>query len=77
MRYEPASSIIERLGLDDVVQTCGVDKSRPYRWMYSKEVGGTGGTIPQKYIPDLLALAKKKGIKLSAEEFFRVPGVSS
>lgn len=71
MNLEPARSVIEKLGgIDVVAQTTGKHVSRIYRWMYSKERGGTGGFIPQSHIPDLLAYARDHGINLTANDFF-------
>ncbi|TAV98474.1 hypothetical protein ELI24_08790 [Rhizobium ruizarguesonis] len=70
---EPAKSIIAKIGIDKVSELTGKHVSRVYRWMYSKERGGTGGFIPNADAPALLAYAKANGIQLSAEDFFAVP----
>lgn len=57
-------------GIDVVSGITGKSTSRVYRWMYSKERGGTGGLIPQMDAPKLMAYARSEGIELSAEEFF-------
>lgn len=43
--------------------------------MRPKAVGGTGGIIPLRHIPVLLAAARTRGVHLSAEDF--LPTVSS
>jgi len=40
--------------------------------MRSKKSGGTGGTIPFKHVPALLAAAHDKGLKLSADDFLPI-----
>lgn len=67
---EPARKIIEALGgAAKVAAFTGVHRTRPYSWMKAKEVGGTGGIIPMKYVPALLCAAAEKGIPLSFEDF--------
>lgn len=67
---EPASNIIHRLGGVAIISaTCGVHRTRVYGWMRSKEVGGTGGTIPQKYHLRLLDLARETDVPLTAADF--------
>lgn len=68
---EPAASIIARLGgARAVAAATGTAYTAPYRWQHPVSRGGTGGAIPAKHIPTLLALAKRKGVRLRAEEFF-------
>jgi len=67
---EPAKSIIELLGGEAVVsEITGTAFTAPYRWQASVEKGGTGGLIPQKHIPALLAYAKAKNLGLDANSF--------
>jgi putative alpha-1,2-mannosidase len=67
---EPASSIIQKLGGEAVVaEITATAYTAPYRWQYPVEKKGTGGRIPQRHHPALLDYARKKGIKLSADEF--------
>jgi hypothetical protein len=69
---DPAKRIILRLGgVDAVAAVTGHHRSRVFRWMYPRSRGGTGGLIPQRTIPLLLKHAKKKKIKLTAEDFIR------
>lgn len=68
---EPAASIIARLGGARIVAAAtGTAYTAPYRWQHPTEKGGTGGNIPAKHIPSLLALAKEKGVALTAADFF-------
>jgi hypothetical protein len=69
---DPAKSIIAKIGIDKVSELTGKHVSRVYRWMYSKERGGTGGFIPNADAPALLAYAKETGLDLKAEDFFAV-----
>ena len=67
----PADSIIEKLGgVSVVARAAGVHRTRVSNWKRPKEDGGTGGTIPQKHIPALLALADAQGITLEHSDFF-------
>lgn len=74
---EPAASIIKKLGGATVVAAiAGVHRTRVSNWKRSKDVGGTGGVIPFKHVPKLLAAAEKRGVELSADEFLPKGGVS-
>ncbi|RWX78296.1 hypothetical protein EPK99_06610 [Neorhizobium lilium] len=67
---EPARSIIDRLGgPNKVAEIAGVHRTRVSNWARNKESGGTGGVIPFKHVPALLAAAKGIGIDLSADDF--------
>jgi hypothetical protein len=68
---EPAYSIIRKLGGDShVAQICGLqDRTSPYRWTRPRSLKGSDGLVPSKYVPVLLSYAKRKGIKLSAQDF--------
>ena len=69
-RLEPAYGIIRKLGgeakVSEIVET---GLTAPYSWQYPRTVGGTGGLIPQKYHPKLLAYARSNDINLKAEDF--------
>lgn len=68
----PASRIIRSLGgHDQVAKATGVSISRVYRWTYPKSRGGTGGLVPQKHHPAILALAQGIGLKFTADEFLQ------
>lgn len=72
---EPANSILKlfeepgRKGTTVVAHLLGVHPSAPYRWINSKEKGGTGGTIPQWHHSDLLRVARDRGLPLRPEHF--------
>lgn len=71
----PAESIIEKLGgPSEVSREVGVHRTRVSNWKRPRDCGGTGGLIPQKHIPALLLLAKRKGIDLGAEDFLPESG---
>lgn len=73
---EPAQSIIAALGgTSEVARIAGVSRGRVSNWKRSKLEGGTGGTIPFKHVPALLAAARQKGIALSADDF--LPALSA
>jgi hypothetical protein len=74
MHLEPAKSIIEQCGGPEVVASrTNRDPSRVYRWMHPKDKGGTGGTIPFKLVPTLIAAAAERGIVLTADDFLPAP----
>jgi hypothetical protein len=67
---DPARTIIDRLGgVEVVARVTGKNRSRVYRWMYPTDRGGTGGLIPQRTIPRLLAYAEKNHIRLKPADF--------
>ena len=70
---EPAASIISKLGGDTkVAEIVGVHRTRVANWKRPRAGGGTGGTIPFKHVPALLAAAKALGQDLSADDFLPV-----
>ncbi|TPN69768.1 hypothetical protein [Mesorhizobium sp. B1-1-5] len=69
---EPAKSIIAKVGIENIAKITGKHVSRVYRWMYSKERGGTGGLIPQGEQPVILEYAEANGIDLTHRDFFPV-----
>jgi transposase len=61
----PAQAVIEAFGSNaEVSRILDVSKSTITRWGYNKEHRGTNGFVPQKYWPTLLAVARKRKIKL-------------
>jgi len=67
---EPAASIITKLGGDTkVAEIVGVHRTRVSNWKRPKTAGGTGGAIPFKHVPALIAAAKALGESLSADDF--------
>jgi hypothetical protein len=67
---EPAQTIISKLGGDTVVAgIAGVHRTRVANWKRPKQSGGTGGVIPFKHVPALIAAAEEKGLKLDANDF--------
>ena len=68
---EPAHTIIAKCGgASTVARWLNVDASRPLRWTYPKERGGTGGFIPAKHQTALLEMAQANRIDLSPADFF-------
>lgn len=75
-RLNPAFRIIDACGgVDAVVAATGVHFTRVYGWMAPKDGSrrGTGGTIPVKHWPRLMALASERGHDLKAEDFLEEP----
>ena len=72
---EPASTIIAKLGGPTAVaEIVGVHRTRVHGWMRDKGKGGTGGTIPLKHLPALMALARTRGLDIEVSDFLpRVP----
>ncbi|WP_374828713.1 hypothetical protein [Paenochrobactrum pullorum] len=67
---EPAKTIILCLGgSSSVAAIVGVHRTRVWNWMRPKEKGGTGGVIPFKHAPLLIAVAHQRGIDLTADDF--------
>lgn len=70
---EPAASIIKAIGGEAIAsEITGTAYTAPYRWQQPKEKGGTGGLIPQRHHPALLAYAQDRGLDLRAEHFLPV-----
>jgi hypothetical protein len=69
MNTYPAMTLIEVFGtVSEVARVLGVDKSTVSRWQVGPDMGGTSGRIPQKYWPTLLAVARKRKLKLSLRD---------
>lgn len=67
---EPATKIIASLGgTSAVAEIAGVHRTRVSNWKRPKGSGGTGGVIPFKHVPALIAAAREKGVDLSADDF--------
>jgi hypothetical protein len=70
----PAKAVIDRLGGIEVVSgITGRHASRIYRWMYPKEHGGTGGSIPQREAGKILAHARAHNLSITADELLAEP----
>lgn len=75
---EPAASIIRKLGGEGAAaKLTGATYTAPYRWQASREKGGTGGLIPQRYHRMLLDHARAAGIDLRAEDFLEIQSQSA
>jgi hypothetical protein len=73
---EPASRIIKLLGGEvAVAKVAGTAVTGPYRWQYPRGRGGTGGQIPAKYIPRLIAYAATIDVALTPNDFFAIEDV--
>lgn len=67
---EPAQTIVKKLGGPNAVaEIAGVHRTRVSNWMRPKEAGGTGGMIPFKHVPALIAAASAQGVELKADDF--------
>ena len=70
MRYEPANSIIIKLGgLTAVSKAVGVTPHTVMRWRMPKHTGGTGGVIPHWHIAAILDFAEKIKVELREADF--------
>ncbi len=70
---EPAASIIRKLGGEAVVsRVTETAYTAPYRWQQPRDKGGTGGLIPQRHHPKLLAFAREQDLPLSPADFLPV-----
>jgi hypothetical protein len=68
---DPARTVIERIGgVMAAAEATGKNRTRVYRWMRPRAVGGTDGLIPSRYHRDLLDYAKKNGRPLTPDDFF-------
>lgn len=76
---EPAASIIRAFGGPDGDLTKGIDavasitkkdRTRVFRWMRPKDVGGTGGRIPGQQRDVLYEAARRRRLPITAEDFF-------
>lgn len=69
---DPAYSVIERLGGKSAVAgELGLDKSTLSRWC-KPAPDGTGGVIPQRHWPQLIAMARRLGVDISVRELVAV-----
>jgi hypothetical protein len=76
--FDPAHSVIMRFAeperklsqaLDVVSKITGASRTRVYRWMRSRDEGGTGGLIPLRHAKKLFEYATKHGLLIEASEF--------
>lgn len=65
----PAEKAIAAFGSPQALAEA-IDRNvaRIYRWTYPASRGGTGGRIPGSALHDVLDAAKKRGLKLSADD---------
>lgn len=74
MRYEPANTIIEKLGgLSPVAKLVGKSLHTVMRWRMPREKGGTGGVIPSRHVPTLMREVRERNIPISADHFVLEP----
>ena len=71
-KLEPAYTVIEKLGGKSAVAAeLDLDKSTLSRWC-KPAPGGTGGLIPQRYWPQLIAMARKQSVTINVMELVAV-----
>jgi hypothetical protein len=71
MRYEPAHSIIEKLGgASAVARILNLSHVSVLAWRKPKEKKGTDGQIPSRHIAPLVDAARRDGIELDFADFF-------
>lgn len=76
--YSQAARVLNRFGgpnrlwrmLDKAGYGKSINKSTIYRWLYTKEKGGTGGVIPSRVMDFLIKFARLEGVLLEAKDFF-------
>ena len=59
-----------RLSTTALAKELGLNYSTVFKWHYPKIRHGRDGMIPHKYVKQLMAIAKKYKIELTAEDFF-------
>lgn len=57
-------------GIDNVARITGADRTRVYRWMRPKAVGGTDGLIPARQQRKLFQHAQKERLPVELRDFF-------
>lgn len=70
--HDPAFTVIEKLGgKSNVAEALKLDKSTLSRWCQPRPLG-TGGLIPQRYWPALIAMARSKNVDITVQELAAV-----
>lgn len=67
---EPARTVLAKIGVANAAAITGKHISRCYRWMKSRERGGTDGRIPSADAAKLLQYAEANGLELTPADFF-------
>lgn len=68
---EPAKNIVEKFGgTKALADALGIQTSAVLKWTYPKERSGTNGLIPTQKQIEIIAAAKRLGVKLSPKDFF-------
>jgi len=71
----PAARVIARFGVDKLAAWTGRHRSRVHAWSWSTDRGGTGGVIPIRLRPAIVAgAARELGELVQASEFELQPG---
>jgi hypothetical protein len=69
-QLSPAREIVARLGgVRATARVLQLNPSAVSRWMMPAQKRGTGGQIPQRHWPALIAHAKKERVKLALRDF--------
>ncbi len=70
----PAHKVITLFGgVRPLARALGRDPASIVRWRKPKESGGTGGAVPSAMQGKVLALAKARGLPLTAEDLILTP----
>lgn len=70
----PAARIIKKLGgIQAVADGLRVTSITVRKWDYPVAKGGTGGFIPRKRWPALIAFAESRGVKLTRADLIDLP----
>ena len=56
-------------GLRKMAKAMGKDPANVYRWAKPREKGGTGGLIPSSAVMDVVDLAERDNVELTAEDW--------
>jgi transposase-like protein len=68
-KCQPAHGIIVKLGgVRALARELALDPSALSKWTTTLKRGGGGGLIPSRYFHGILAVARAKGIRLSADD---------
>lgn len=69
-KLDPAAAIIWRIGGAKLIgDHLGMHRNSVMNWAKPVDDGGTGGIIPAKRRPALIALAQTRGVRLADKDF--------
>lgn len=72
-RTTPAETVITLFGgVRPLARELGRNPSNVSRWRKPKNEGGTGGSVPTAMQGKILAIARRRGLELTAEQLIMV-----